>query len=190
MGGENGCFRREMLTWVIVKTRLDSSLNAYEHCVACDDENNCPRGPALRGQPSALSPYPAFDLRCTPLFEVLKHFEKQCTATFCLHRWPAAVRTAPFCQHKCAQRQNKRFLAYFGGILLYPGKARFWPILAYFEAICGLHLAGRGPIGQLWAPKWGPPLSRPPILHIVGGCPVLKKRHIHIRYLRGVFFST
>ena len=41
-----------MLTWVIVKARVDSSLNLYEHCVACDNENNCcPAGPALRGQP-------------------------------------------------------------------------------------------------------------------------------------------
>ena len=58
-----------MLTWVIVKTRIDSSLNLYEHCVACDDENNCPVGSALRGQPcgAAYHAYPAFDLRCTPL---------------------------------------------------------------------------------------------------------------------------
>ena len=58
-----------MLTWVIVKTRIDSSLNLYEHCVACDNENKCPAGPTLRG---SLPSYPAFDLRCTPLFEALK----------------------------------------------------------------------------------------------------------------------
>ena len=60
-----------MLTWVIVKARIDSSLNLYEHCVACDDENNCPaepalQGPTLRGQPCrvAYTAYLAFDLRC------------------------------------------------------------------------------------------------------------------------------
>ena len=48
-----------MLTWAIVKAKLDSSLNLYEHCVACDDENNYPAGqpcganpagPTLRGR--------------------------------------------------------------------------------------------------------------------------------------------
>ena len=71
-----------MLTWVIVKARIDSSLNLYEYCVACDNENNCPAGPALWGQPCGAA-YPAnhaFDLRCTPLVEVLKHLEKRCTA--------------------------------------------------------------------------------------------------------------
>ena len=72
-----------MLTWVIVKARIDSSLNLYEHCVACDNENNCCTAvPGLRGANPAGQPcgaaypaYPAFDLRCTPLFEVLKHLE-------------------------------------------------------------------------------------------------------------------
>ena len=77
-----------MLNWVIVKAGIDGSLNLYEHCVACDDENNCLAGPALRGQPcgAAYVAYLAFDLRCTPLFEVLKHLEKRFTATFCLQR--------------------------------------------------------------------------------------------------------
>ena len=114
---------------------------------------------ALRGQPcganlagqtcgAAYPAYPAFDLRCTPLFEVLKHLEKRRTATFCLQRWPAAVRAAPFYKRKCA------FLGYFGCTRK---KARFGPILTYFEAIFGLQLAARGPTGQLWAPKWGSP---------------------------------
>ena len=62
-----------MLTWVIVKTRIDSSLKAYEHSVACDNENNCPAGPALRGQPcgAAYPRLPCFDLRCTPLVDSL-----------------------------------------------------------------------------------------------------------------------
>ena len=38
-----------MLTWVIVKARIDGSLNLNEHCVACDDENGAsPAGPTLR----------------------------------------------------------------------------------------------------------------------------------------------
>ena len=40
-----------MLPWVIVKARIDGSLNLNEHCVACDDENNC-----LRGQPCGANP--------------------------------------------------------------------------------------------------------------------------------------
>ena len=92
-----------MLTWVIVKARVDSSLNLYEHCVACDNENNCcPAVPALWGANPAEQPcgaaypvYPAFDLRCTPLFEVLEHLESGVQPVFSLQRWPAAMRTAP-----------------------------------------------------------------------------------------------
>ena len=75
-----------MLTWVIVKARI-----------ACDDENNCPAGPALRGQPRGAA-YPTYPVGrfATPLVEVLKHLEKRCPATCCLQRWLAAVRTAPF----------------------------------------------------------------------------------------------
>ena len=117
-----------MLTWVIVKTRIDSSLNLYEHCVACDDENNCPAGPALRSQPcvanAACGPaYPAdpgFNLRCTSFFEVLKHLEKRYTATSCRQRWPAAVRTAPFYQHKCAPKAKQVLFGVFWGILAVP----------------------------------------------------------------------
>ena len=112
---------------------------------------------SLRGQPYGANPagqpcgaaypaYPAFDLRCAPLFEVLKQpdfvskdGQRQC------------ARNVP-------QRQNKRFLAYFKDILAVPRKkARFGPILAYFEAIFGLHLAARGPTGQLWAQNWSAP---------------------------------
>ena len=95
-----------MLTCVIVKASIDSSLNLYEHCVACDDENNCPAGRALRG----------FDLRCTPLVKVLKYLEKRCTATVCLQRWPAQCARSLFTSTNAPQRQNKRCLAYFGGI--------------------------------------------------------------------------
>ena len=101
-----------MLTWVIVKTRIDSSLSLYEHCVACDNENNCPAGPTLRGR---LPRLPCFDVRCTPLVEVLKHLEKRCTASFCLQRWPAAVRPAPFCQHKCATKAKQALFGVFWG---------------------------------------------------------------------------
>ena len=56
MGGEKGCFSLFQfygmtinVDLVIVKARIDSSLNLYEHCVACDNENNCcPAGSALR----------------------------------------------------------------------------------------------------------------------------------------------
>ena len=127
-----------MWTLVIVKTRIDRSLNLYEHCVACDDESNCPAGPA-RG--AAYLAYTVFDLRCTPLFEVLKHFETRCTTTFCLQRWPAAVRTAPFYQQKCAQKAKQVLFGVFWGYLAVPRKkTRFRPILTYFEAIFGLHL--------------------------------------------------
>ena len=145
-----------MLTWMIVKARIDSSLNLYEHCVACDDENNCPAGPALRGKPCGAA-YPAYHAstcavhRCTPQNTsksgvqpafVSKDGQRQCARRL-------------FASINVPQRQNKRFWGYFGDILAVP---RFRPILAYFEAIFGLHLAARGPTGQLWAPKWGPPL--------------------------------
>jgi len=118
-----------MLTLVIVKTRIDSSLNLYEHCVACGDENNCR---ALRGQPcGAAYPLTCFDLRCTPLVEVLKHLEKRCTSTFCLQRWPAQCARRLFTSTNTPQRQNKRFLAYFWCILAVSGKR---PVLGLLVA--------------------------------------------------------
>ena len=49
-------------------------------------------------------------------------------------------------------------MAYFRGILaVLRKKARFRFILTHFEAIFGLHLAARGPTGQLWAQNWGAP---------------------------------
>ena len=86
---------------------------------------------------------------------------------------------------------NKRFLAYFGGILAVPRKkARFRPILAYFEAIFGLHLPPAGQQGS-FGPKTGvPPPSRPPILDIFGGCPILRGSVLKgglIQYLRGAY---
>ena len=130
-----------MLNWLVVKTRIDSSLNLYEHCVACDDENNCPAW-------GRLPRLPCFYLRCTPLVEVLKHLEMRCTATCCLR----ARRL--FTSTHAPQRQNKRFLAY---LAVPRKKARFRHILTHFEAIFGLHLAARGPTGQLWAQNWGAP---------------------------------
>ena len=135
-----------MLTWVIVKARVDSSLNLYEHCMACDNENNCPAGPTLRDQPcEAADPaYPVFNLRCTPLVKVLQHLEKRCTATFCLQRWQAQCARCLFTSTNVPQRQNKRILAYCGGVLAVPWKkAHLRPILTYFEAIFGLHQAAQ-----------------------------------------------
>ena len=133
-----------MSTWVIVKTQIDSSLNLCEHCV-CDNENNCcPAGPALRGANPAGQPcgaaypaYPAFDLRCTPLFEVLKHLESGVQPVFVSKDGQRQCARRLGTSTNVPQRQNKRFLAYFGV---------FW-----------LHLAARGPTGQLWAQNWGAP---------------------------------
>ena len=113
-----------MLTWVIVKTRIDSSLNLYKHCVACDDKNNCcPAGPTLRG---SLPPLPCIRLALYTLFEVLKHLEKRCTATFCLQRWPAAVHTAPFCQHKCAPKAKQALFGVFWVFCCTQGSSCFY----------------------------------------------------------------
>ena len=111
-----------MLTWLIVKTRIDSSLNFDEHCVACDrDENNCCRR-ALPGQPCGAA-YPAFDLRCTPLFEVLKHLEKRCTATFCLQRWPAHGAFLP--TQMCPKAKQALFGVFWGYFGCTPEKGLF-----------------------------------------------------------------
>ena len=144
-----------MLTWVIVKARVDSSLNLYEHCVACDNENNCcPAVPALRGgQPCGATLRGR--LPCLPCIRFalytailgVKTPRKRCTC-FCLQRWPAAMRTAPWYQHKCAPKAKQALFAYFGRILaVLHKKARFLPILTHFEAIFGLHLANRAALG-------------------------------------------
>ena len=175
-----------MLTWVIVKARIDSSLNLYEHCVACDDENNCPAGPTLGGGPTLrgrLPRLPCVRLRCTPLVEVLKHLERRCTATFCLQRWLAQYARRLSTSTNVPQRQHKRCLAYFGGVLAVPRKkARFRPILTHLEAIFGLHLAARGPTGQLWTPKWGTPSCalRWPSLETKCGCTPLFEVFKHL----------
>ena len=63
-----------------------------------------------------------------------------------------------FVQHKCAPKAKQAFFGIFWGILAVSRKkARFRPILVYFETIVGLHLAARGPTGQLWAQNWGAP---------------------------------
>ena len=79
-----------MLTWVIVKTKIDSSLNLYEHCVAGDDENNCPAGPALRGQPCGA----AYSHILSP-------------------KMASAGRTAPFYQHKCVPKAKQALFGVF-----------------------------------------------------------------------------
>ena len=102
-----------MLTWEIVKTGIDSSLNLYEHCVACDDENNCPAGRAL--QPCGANPAePLTACRGvkTPRKAVYSHILSQ--------RWPAQCARRLFTSPDVPQRQNKRFLAYFGGVLAVP----------------------------------------------------------------------
>ena len=86
-----------MLTWVIVKARIDSSLNLYEHCVACDDESNCcPAGPTLRGRlPCGANPegpltlrlalYTAFRGVKTPRKAVYSHILSPKMASFLEH---------------------------------------------------------------------------------------------------------
>jgi len=96
---------------------------------------------ALRGHPAGppcgaadpaghTTPLPFYGLPgCAPLFEVLKHLEKQWTAPFLPPKWVKwqklgakygelrnlAVRAVPFCQHNCAPKGAFwRFLAYFG----------------------------------------------------------------------------
>ena len=147
--------------------RIDSSLNLYEHCVACDDENNYPAGPALRGLPCGASPagpalrgqpcgaaypaYPAFDLRCTPLFEGVKTPRK---AVYIHILSPKMASHSALRLFTCPKGKTSAFWRIF--ILAVPRQnARFVPILAQnFEAIFGLHLAVSRPTGQLWAPKW------------------------------------
>ena len=54
-----------------------------------------------------------------------------------------------FVQHNVPQRQNKHFLAYFGGILAVPReKARFRPILTHFEATFISWPLGRSHLGE------------------------------------------
>ena len=154
-----------MLTCVIVKARIDSSLNLYEHCVACGDENNCPAGRALRGQPCGANPagpLPLTMLRLalytacrgvkTPRKAVYSHIVSPKMASGSAH--------GAFLQHKCAPKAKQALFGVFWG---YFGctrkKARFGPILTYFEAIFGLHLASRGSTGQLWAQKCPPPFE-------------------------------
>ena len=128
-----------MLTWVIVKTRINSSLNLYEHCEACDDENNCPAGPARRASPVLrFALYTACRAVKTPRKAVYSHILSP--------KMASAVRTAPFYQHKCTPKAKQALFGVFWGALAVPRKkARFRPILTHFEAIFGLHLAARGP---------------------------------------------
>ena len=98
---------------------------------------------SLRGRLPCL---PCFRFALYTALRGVKSPRRRCTASFCLQRWPAAVRRRLFASTNVPQRQNKRFLGYFGVFWLYPPKR---PILAYFEAISGLHLAARRPTGQL-----------------------------------------
>ena len=123
--------------------------------MACDDENNCPAGPALRGRLPRL-PCVRFALytACrgvkTPRKAVYRHMLSP--------KMASAVRTAPLYQHKCAPKVKQALFVVFWGVLAVPRKkARFRPILTHFEAIFGFHLAARGPTGQLWAQNWGAP---------------------------------
>ena len=141
-----------MLTWVIVKARIDSSLNLYEHCVRGQP---CGANPA--GQPcgAAYPAYPAFDLRCAPLFEVVKHLEKRCTATFFSKDGQRQCARRLCTSTNVSQRQNKRFLAYSRGILAAPRKkTRFGPIFGYLGDISPRFWAvGVSPYKLEWAAK-------------------------------------
>ena len=166
-----------------MKTRIDSSLNLYEHCVACADENNCPAGPALRGQPAGpLTPLTMLRLALHTACRGVNTPRKAVYSHIFVSKDGQRSAHGAFLP---AQMRPKGKTSAFWRIWLYLGKRPVLrPILTHFEAIFGLHRAARGPTGQLWAPKWGPPSpSRPPILHIFGGCPVLGGL---IQWLRGL----
>ena len=96
-----------MLTWVTVKARIDSSLNVYEHCVACDDENNCPAGPLTPLTMLRLALYTACRGVKTPRKAVYSHILSS--------KMASAVRTAPFYQHKCAPKAKQALFGVFCG---------------------------------------------------------------------------
>ena len=96
-----------MLTWVIVKARVDSSLNVYEHCVACDDENSCPAGPALRGQPCGANPAGPLTRLRLALYTAcrgVKTPQKAVYSHILSPKMASAVHTASFYQHKYAPK--------------------------------------------------------------------------------------
>ena len=152
-----------MLTWVIVKARIDSSLNSYEHCVACDDENNCCPVPAGQLTPLTLRSTCAVRGVTAPRKAVYSHIVSPKMAGVFL---PAQIRP---------KGKTSVFWRILGVFWLYPGKkARFGPILSYFEAIFGLHLATRGPTSRAaLGPKMGPPSEPATYPALFGGCPVL-----------------
>ena len=115
-----------MLTWVMVKARIDSSRNLYEHCVACDDENNCPAGPTLRGR------FPPPTMLRLALYTACRGVKTPRKAVY-IHifssKMAIAVRKALFYQHKWASKVKQALLAYLGVFWWYPGKR---PVLGLF----------------------------------------------------------
>ena len=117
-----------MLTWVIVKARIDSSLNLYEHCVACDNENNCcPAGPSLRGQPYGAilrGRLPCLSCIRLALYTAIRGVRTPRKAVYSQLLSPKMASGSAhgaFVLHKCATKAKQAFLAYFGGILAVPG---------------------------------------------------------------------
>ena len=97
-----------MLTWVIVKARIDSSLNLYKHCVACADENNYsnPTGPFT---PHTL--YTAFRGVKTPRKAVYSHTLSPKMASGSAH---GTFLQAQMCPKKAKQALFGVFWGYFG----------------------------------------------------------------------------
>ena len=115
-----------MLTWVIVKTRIDSAISLYEHCVACDDENNCPAGPALRGR---LPPLTMLRLALYTACRGVKTPRKAVYSHILSPKMANAVRTAPFYQQRARKAKQALFGVFLGVFWLHPGKR---PVLGLF----------------------------------------------------------
>ena len=161
-----------MLTWVIVKTIIDSSLNLYEHCVACDDENNCPAGQLYGANPAGpLTPLTMLRLALYTACRGVKTPRKAVYSHILSPKMASAVRTASFYQHKYAPKTSA-FWRILGVFWLYPGKkpvlGLFWPILRSFLAPTESPAGQQGSLG----PKMGYPLRADHLSWIFEGAPL------------------
>ena len=129
-----------MLTWVIVKARIDSSLNLYEHCVACDDENNRPAGRALRPTlRDSLLPLPCVRLALYTAFRGVKTPRKAVYSHILSPKMVSGSAQGAFIPAQmCSKGKTCAFWRILGVFWLYPGKrpvwGLLWPILRQFLA--------------------------------------------------------
>ena len=148
-----------MLTWVIAKARIDSSLNLYEQPVPMKTTA------ALRGQPCGANPagatlrdrLPCLSCIRLALYTAIRGFKTPRKAVYSHGLSPKMASGSAHGAFLPAQMCPKGKTSAFWRILAVPRKkSRSRPMLAYFEAIFGLPLAEQGSFGP--QNKTGSPL--------------------------------